>query len=157
MISAVLATLNDARRLGETLAVLVPAAVDGLVRQVIIVDMGSADETLEVADDAGATIVKGDLGAGIAVARERWVLVLDPGARLAAGWDDAVRAHMTSSDRPAVIRAGARKGLLSLMAPSPAVALLTPRGEIGEGASLAELARTARSPVTLRIQTRVAV
>ena len=45
MISAILATRNDARRLGETLAALVPAAVDGLVRQVIIADAGSTDRT----------------------------------------------------------------------------------------------------------------
>ena len=157
MISAILATRNDARRLGETLAALVPAAVDGLVRQVIIVDAGSTDRTLEVADDAGATLVSGDLRAGIAVARERWLLLLDPGARLPLGWDDAVRAHLAGGDRPGVIRVGPRRGLLSLMAPAPAVGLLTPRGEIGDGATLGELARSARSPATLKIVARLAV
>jgi len=157
MISAILATRNDARRLGETLAALVPAAVDGLVRQVIIADAGSTDRTLEVADDAGATLVSGDLRAGMAVARERWLLILDPGVRLPAGWDDAVRAHLAGGDHPGVIRVGPRRGLLSLMAPAPAVGLLAPRGEIGDGASLGELARAARSPATLKIVARLAV
>ena len=157
MISAILATRNDARRLGETLAALVPAAVDGLVRQVIIADGGSTDRTLEVADDAGATLVSGDLMAGIVAARERWLLILDPGARLPSGWDDAVRAHLASGDRPGVIRVGPRRGLLSLMAPAPAVGLLTPRGEIGDGANLGGLARAARSPATLKIVARLAV
>ena len=157
MISAVLATRDDARRLGETLAALVPAAVDGLVRQVIIADAGSTDRTLEVADDAGATLVSGDLRAGIAAARERWLLILDSGARLPSGWDDLVRAHISGGDRAGVIRVGPRLGLLSLMAPAPAVGLLTPRGEVGEGASLGELARGARSPVTLKIVERLAV
>ena len=157
MISAILATRDDARRLGETLAALVPAAVDGLVRQVVIADAGSTDRTLEVADDAGATLVAGNLRAGIAAALQPWVLILDPGARLPSGWDDVVRAHIAGGDRPGVIRVGPRRGLLSLMAPAPAVGLLTPRGEIGDGGSLGELARAARSPVTLKIVARLAV
>jgi glycosyltransferase involved in cell wall biosynthesis len=157
MISAVLMTLNDERRLGETLAVLVPAFVDGLVRQVIVADLGSTDATLEIADDAGATIVGGDLRAGMAAAKEPWLLLLDPGARLAPGWDDGLRAHITGDQRAGVIRLGPRRGLLSRIAPSAAAGLLVQRGEIGDGATLAELARTARQPVTLGIQARVAV
>ena len=61
MISVVLATSNDQRRLGGTLATLVEAAIDGLVAQVIVADAGSKDATLEIADDAGATIVEGGL------------------------------------------------------------------------------------------------
>ena len=36
MISAVIPTLDAERHLGRTLAALIPAAVDGLVREVII-------------------------------------------------------------------------------------------------------------------------
>jgi len=157
MISAILATLNDDRRLGETLAVLVPAFVDGLVRQVIIADQGSTDSTLEIADDAGATIIKGDLRAGIAAAKEPWLLLLDPGARMAIGWDDVLRDHIAGGPRPGVIRLGPRRGLLSRIAPSAAAGLLTPRGEIGDGVMLAELARAARKPVTLGVQARLAI
>jgi len=156
MITTVLATHNDARRLGETLAALVPAAVDGLIRQVIIADAGSADATLEIADDAGATMVTGGVQAGIAVAKEDWLLVLDPGARLAPGWDAVARTHATSGTGPAVIRLGPRRGLLSLMAPAPVVGLLMRRGDVPAGATLAELARAAKSPVTLKILARLA-
>jgi len=157
MISVVLATLNDQRRLGETLAVLVPAFVDGLIRQVIVADAGSTDATLEIADDAGATIVNGDLRAGMPAAKEPWLLLLDPGARLGAGWDDVLRAHIAGGQRSGVIRLGPRRGLLSRIAPSAAAALLVHRGEIGEGATLAELVRTARQPVTLNVPARVVV
>jgi glycosyltransferase involved in cell wall biosynthesis len=157
MISAVLVTFNDQRRLGETLAVLVPAFVDGLVRQVIIADLGSTDATLEIADDAGATIVTGDLRAGIAAAKEPWLLLLDPGARLAPGWDAVLRAHMAGEPRPGVIRLGPRRGLLSRIAPSPAAGLLIPRALVGEGVTLAELVRAAQKPATLDVQARVAV
>jgi len=156
MISVVLATLNDARRLGETLAALVPAAVDGLVRQVIIADLGSTDATRDIADDAGATLVAGDLNAGLAAAKEAWVLVLDPGARLAPGWDAEVRNHASSGVGAAVIRLGPRRGLLSMIAPAPVVALLVRRGALPGGSTLAELARAIRSPVTLKIPARLA-
>ena len=45
MISVVIPTLNAEATLAATLAALVPAAVDGLVREVIVVDGGSSDRT----------------------------------------------------------------------------------------------------------------
>ena len=84
MISVVIATLNDERTLGETLGALVPAAVDALVREVIVVDAGSTDHTLEIADDAGARIFKASesgvarIARGCDLARGDWLLILDP-------------------------------------------------------------------------------
>ncbi|MEZ5917510.1 MAG: glycosyltransferase [Parvularculaceae bacterium] len=49
-ISVVIPTLNAGRGLAEALAALVPAALDGLVREVIVADGGgSTDETLAIA------------------------------------------------------------------------------------------------------------
>ena len=95
--------------------------------------------------------------AGIAAAKEPWLLLLDPGARLAPGWDAVLRAHMAGGLRPGVIRVGPRRGLLSRIAPSPAAGLLIPRGEVGDGATLAEVVREARRPTTLGVQARVVV
>ena len=64
MISVVIPTLNAERVLGPTLAALIPATVDGLVRQVVIADGGSADRTLEIAEAAGADIVTAGAGRG---------------------------------------------------------------------------------------------
>ena len=50
MISAIVSTLNDERRLGATLSSLVPAAMDAFVREVIVADQGSIDQTLEIAE-----------------------------------------------------------------------------------------------------------
>ena len=95
MISAVIATLNDERRLGETLAALVPAAMDGFVREVVIADGGSTDATLTVADDAGARIMPGAaLADACASALGPWLLILSVGARLHAGWELAADAHI---------------------------------------------------------------
>lgn len=101
MITAVIATLNDERRLGLTLAALVPAAVEGLVRELIVADGGSSDATLEIADDAGAAMVADGLAEACHRAKEPWLLVLDPGARLTPGWEAVAHAHMQASPQRA--------------------------------------------------------
>jgi glycosyltransferase involved in cell wall biosynthesis len=101
MISAIVTTLNDERRLGATLAALVPAAIDGLVREVLFADGGSTDATAEIAEDAGAGLVvdgEGDPERAFAAACERargpWLLLLGAGSRLQPGWEAAADAHM---------------------------------------------------------------
>lgn len=93
MISVVIPTLDAENDLGRTLAALVPAAVEGLVREVIVVDGGSRDRTLEIADHAGAEIVKSAAGrgvqlrAGAARARFPWLLFLHADTVLEQGWE----------------------------------------------------------------------
>lgn len=96
MISVVVTTLNDAERLTATLASLTPAAMDGLVREVIVCDGGSSDATLEIAEDAGANVLVDERGlaGGAEAARQPWLLILAVGTRLQVGWEQAVRAHM---------------------------------------------------------------
>ncbi len=100
MISVVIPTLNDEAHLSETLSSLVPAAVDGLIREVIIVDGGSTDRTLEIADGAGAEIVKAERGrgsqlkAGAARARFPWLLFLNADTYLDNGWERDAQLHI---------------------------------------------------------------
>jgi rSAM/selenodomain-associated transferase 2 len=100
MISVVIPTFNEAGHLSLTLAALVPAAVDGLVREVVISDGGSTDGTLEAADEAGAKIVtsaKGrgqQLAAACAVAKGPWLLILHADSRLAVGWETIALSHI---------------------------------------------------------------
>jgi glycosyltransferase involved in cell wall biosynthesis len=98
MISVVIATLNDERTLGEVMGALVAAAVDALVREVIVVDAGSTDHTLEIADDAGARILKASgpdaVAQGCATAKGDWLLILDPKAPVPDGWEKAVAEHI---------------------------------------------------------------
>ena len=100
MISVVIPTLNAEQGLAATLAALIPAAVDGLVREVIIVDGGSSDRTARIADDAGAHLLQSESGrgkqliAGAAKARSDWILFLHADTVLEAGWEREVAALM---------------------------------------------------------------
>lgn len=100
MISVVIPTLNAQQRLAETLTSLVPAAVDGLVCEVIVADGGSTDRTFAIADGAGAEIVKAPAGrgaqlrAGAERARFPWLLFLNAGTYLDAGWERDVSQHI---------------------------------------------------------------
>jgi glycosyltransferase involved in cell wall biosynthesis len=99
VITVIIETRDDAVRLARTLAALVPAAMDGIVREAVVVDHGSRDETRDVADAAGCIVVEGrglsearrDAGAG---ARGDWLLFLSPSSRLEPGWQTAALAFV---------------------------------------------------------------
>jgi glycosyltransferase involved in cell wall biosynthesis len=96
MISLIIPTHNDEARLVNVLTPLVPASIEGLIRELIVVDAASTDATLEIAEDAGALIVTGGLDAAISAAKGPWIMMLEPVVILQPGWDDAVRAHLAS-------------------------------------------------------------
>ncbi len=108
MISVIIPTLNAQNGLVATLAALVPATVDGVVREVIIVDGGSNDATIAIAEAAGAGVLitsrgRGEqLTAGGAAAKHDWLLFLHADTVLEAGWHEEVAALIDA------VRAGAR-------------------------------------------------
>jgi glycosyltransferase involved in cell wall biosynthesis len=94
MLSVLIETRNDEEALARTLASLIGGAVEGVVREVIVCDAGSADQTHRVAEHAGCQYVaSGGVAAGIRQAKGDWLLLLEPGARLVEGWIDEVVAH----------------------------------------------------------------
>ena len=119
MLSVVIPTRNHERALVPTLAALVPGAADGLVRDVTIVDAGSTDATLEIADLAGCHVIGGGgaigsrLDAGARQAKGPWLLFLEPGVVLEDSWRHEVRSVIDAleragraGDRAAVFRFG---------------------------------------------------
>lgn len=104
MLSVVIPTLNAEASLAATLTALVPGVVDGLVREVIIVDGGSSDRTLHLAEGSGADIVKSapgrgtQLATGASRARFPWMLFLHADTQLEPGWEREVAAFIERVD-----------------------------------------------------------
>lgn len=94
MLSVIIETENDEEGLARTLVSLVGGSVEGVVRKVIVCDKGSTDRTREIADQAGCVLVAGSLSAGLETIGDEWVLLLEPGARLAGGWTESVVEHV---------------------------------------------------------------
>src|SRR5690606_5353181 len=102
MLTVLIETRNDEEGLARTLASLVGAAVEGVVRDVIVCDRGSTDQTHYVAEHAGCHfLATGGVAAGIRQAKGEWLLLLEPGARLAEDWGESVIAHTSKSTMPA--------------------------------------------------------
>lgn len=105
MISVVIPTLNAERTLPATLTALVTAAVDGAVREVIVVDGGSSDNTRKIADVAGAEIVASDTGrgpqlsTGAKAARFPWLLFLHADTVLEDGWHEEAMTFIEKVER----------------------------------------------------------
>jgi rSAM/selenodomain-associated transferase 2 len=91
-ISVIIPTLDAAEELPGTLAAL---AGSGLLREIIVSDGGSRDDTVAIAAAVGARLVTGPRGRGIqliagaAAAIGDWLLFLHADCRLAAGWERA--------------------------------------------------------------------
>jgi glycosyltransferase involved in cell wall biosynthesis len=121
MLTVLIETLNDEERLARTLASLVGGAVDGAVREVIVCDRGSSDQTGLVADHAGCLWLEhADIAAGIRRARGDWLLIVEPGSRLAQAWSETVLRHAAEGTGPARFtrsRAGGSRFLSRLFSP----------------------------------------
>ena len=116
MISVLIETLNDEERLARTLASLVGASVEGMVRQVIVWDRGSTDGTSEVADAAGcdwvaAQNVTSSVAEAVRQAKSEWLLLLEPGALMGAGWTDAAARHCALAEMAATFTSRTRRPL----------------------------------------------
>lgn len=104
MITVVIPTLNAETGLSATLTALVPAVVEGLVREVVVVDGGSSDRTLLIADQAGVEVVKSSAGrgqqlaAGALRARFPWLLFLHADTVLEPGWEREAAAFVERVD-----------------------------------------------------------
>jgi glycosyltransferase involved in cell wall biosynthesis len=92
MLSVIIATDESERALVATLAALVPGATAGVIREAIVADTGSTDQTAEVADVAGCRLLvtpaplAGRLRAATAVARAGWLMFLQPGVAPDTTW-----------------------------------------------------------------------
>lgn len=118
MISVILVASEDLQGLAAQMTMLVPAAVDGLVKEVVLISGGELGVEA-LAEDSGARLVttSGDrLEAGAAVVRGDWILTLRAAPVLREGWREPVEKHLTGgAGAPAVLTAPG--GLLGKLAP----------------------------------------
>ena len=97
VLSVIVPTLNAASTLAETIA-----AVAATAAEVVVVDAASTDATAAVARAAGArvhTAPRGrgaQLAAGVAAAREPWLLLLHADTVLDPDWPEAAAAHIAA-------------------------------------------------------------
>jgi hypothetical protein len=166
MLTVLIETRNDEDALARTLASLVGAAVEGVVRDVIVCDRGSTDQTHRVAEHAGCHYVAdGGIAAGIRQAKGEWLLMLEPGARLVEGWTEAVIGHAAKMSMPARFsRSRAdRKPLFSRMFSAPtalAEGLVIRKGQamaLAKSAASAEAIARGLASRRLEAEIRVAV
>lgn len=110
-VSIVIPALNAAEELPACLEHLMEGLGAGLIRELVITDGGSIDETRAIAQAAGAEWVSGapsrggQLRRGCAAAKGEWLLVLHADTHLEPGWSAAVAQHLQDGQgRPAYFR-----------------------------------------------------
>jgi hypothetical protein len=91
VISVILTAVDDAKPLARLLTALVPAAAEGLVREVAVV--GASGAAAEVAEDCGASLYAA-FGEALAKARGPWIAAMPLSSVLAPDWIELLAEHL---------------------------------------------------------------
>jgi hypothetical protein len=143
MLSVIVETADAGDRLPALLAALTSAAVEGLVREVLIAGGGPPELLAVLREETGADLAD-DLAAGIKAARSERLLVLPAKIRLKSGWLELLANHLRGGGGDALIvgEGGVfgEKPFGVLMARSAAAGLAHPdlkrlRRQLGRGAA----------------------
>jgi rSAM/selenodomain-associated transferase 2 len=103
-ISVVIPVLNGQSTLAGCAAALMEGVEAGLIRELIVSDGGSDDETLRIAEQIGAVWMTGQasrggqLKRGCAAAKGTWLLCLHVDTQLQAGWSVEVAEHLARTE-----------------------------------------------------------
>lgn len=110
MLTVIIDARDDAQRLPALLAQLTAGAVDGLVRQVLIVAADGQAGIDDLCEEMGAE-AHASLEAAAKAARAEQLLVLPADFRLRDGWIGSLEGHLTRSGEGAVVSGLAEGGL----------------------------------------------
>ncbi len=149
----------------RTLACLVPATVEGVVRDVILAHVGQNEGIATIANEAGCTLVQRKdfataLDDSVGMARAAWILVLRAGAIPNRGFGEEAAAAL---DRP---EGTARSWLMRedrgalgriLLGLAPVAGVITPRTRLERGGCATFLDIIRRTRPSGNLPTRVPV
>lgn len=96
-LSIIIPALNAAADLPLCLESLMPGLEAALIREVIVVDQGSADATVKIAEATGARVVVAQdqpVQAGVNEARGDWLLILPAATALSREWTERAGDHI---------------------------------------------------------------
>ena len=99
MLTVVIPVLNAGASLGDCLASIEQAD------EIIVVDGGSIDDSVDIAARSGVRVITAPRGRGVQLAAGGqaaggdWLLFLHADTRLGAGWHKAVAAHLATAPR----------------------------------------------------------
>ena len=110
MLSVIVEARRDGALLPGILAALTSAAVEGLVREVLIAGGGPADLLEVLREETGAELAAG-AGEAVRAARSELLLVVSADYRPRPGWVEALGRHLRGGGREAVLL-GAGGGFL---------------------------------------------
>lgn len=140
MLSVIIDARADAERLPALLAQLTAGAVEGLVRQVIIVAAPGQGGIDILCEDMGAE-AQPSFAAAAEASRGEHVLVLPAAFRLRDGWIPSLERHMAEGAEPARVAGLADAGLFA----RKPYGVLVERGRLQAGRNGADLEGLRRS------------
>lgn len=111
MFSVVIRPAGEAEDLAGLFARLVPAAVEGLVREVLYA--GPATAEVEALCDASGARIAGSLEAALAAARGPWLLIAPATFRPTEDWQARAAAHVAQRSGPLKLKGSRAGGLFS--------------------------------------------
>jgi hypothetical protein len=114
MLSVIVDAAGSEADLPILLSTLTPAAMDGVVRDVVIAAPAVTPLIAALCEETGAEVALGGLAAAAGVARYDRLLLLPAGLRLRSGWIASLKEHLARGggaarlfgERAGVLRAG---------------------------------------------------
>ena len=142
MLTVIVETADAGDRLPALLAALTSAAVEGLVREVLIAGGGPPELLAVLREETGAELAD-DLASALRAARSDRLLVVPAKIRLKPGWLELLAKHLRGGGLDALLMGEGgffgEKPYGVLIGRAPAAALAHPdlkrlRGQLGRGA-----------------------
>lgn len=138
MITVIIDARTEPERLPALLAQLTAGAVDGLVRQVVLVAASGQAGIADLCEETGADL-QPTIETAAKDARADWLVVLPASFRLRDGWIGSITGHLGQGGREAMVQGLSDAGLF---APRPfGVLVERNRLTLGQGTDLKRLRR----------------